>query len=90
MAAVNDHRDGGYDARVLGELDGFHRRAEVVLAELAGALGRFGRYQERLGRALELARGGKTEFVADDPASYHSVWFQLHEDLLVTLGMPRW
>jgi hypothetical protein len=28
--------------------------------------------------------------VTDSTASYHAVWFQLHEDLLVTLGIPRW
>jgi hypothetical protein len=27
--------------------------------------------------------------VADSTESYHTVWFQLHEDLLATLGMPR-
>lgn len=90
VTVANDHRDTRYDARVLAELDGFDLRAGVVLAELAGALGRFGRYRERFSRALELARAGKLEYVADDTASYHGVWFQLHEDLLVTLGIPRW
>jgi hypothetical protein len=27
--------------------------------------------------------------VADTLDSYHTVWFQLHEDLLVTLGISR-
>jgi hypothetical protein len=27
--------------------------------------------------------------VTDSTASYHAVWFQLHEDLLATLGIPR-
>jgi hypothetical protein len=27
--------------------------------------------------------------VTDRTASYHAVWFQLHEDLLATLGIPR-
>jgi hypothetical protein len=27
--------------------------------------------------------------VTDSTESYHIVWFQLHEDLLATLGIPR-
>ncbi|WP_250038269.1 transcriptional regulator [Paractinoplanes maris] len=85
----NDHHDTAYDARVLslfGELD---QRAEVVCAHLAAALPRFARYRERLGAALDRARAGALEELADSLTSYHVVWFQLHEDLLVTLGRPR-
>jgi hypothetical protein len=32
---------------------------------------------------------GALDYVADNLESYHSVWFQLHEDLLATLGIPR-
>jgi hypothetical protein len=35
------------------------------------------------------AKSGALDYVTDSTASYHSVWFQLHEDLLVTLGIPR-
>ena len=42
--------------------------------------------QRRAGRA----KGGALEYVTDSTASYHAMWFQLHEDLLVTLGIPRW
>ncbi|WP_240670218.1 transcriptional regulator [Actinoplanes solisilvae] len=89
VTAANDHRDPTYDRKVLdlfGELD---RRAQPVCAELAGTLPRFGRYRERLGAALGRARAGALEELADSMTSYHVVWFQLHEDLLVTLGRPR-
>ena len=34
--------------------------------------------------------GGDTRFVASPRVdSYHSVWFELHEDLLATLGFER-
>jgi hypothetical protein len=52
-------------------------------------LPRFGRYRARLGDALVMARSGRTEYVTDDFEAYHTVWFQLHEDLLATLGIPR-
>ena len=86
---INDHGDGVYDGLVLERLGEFDGRAVVVLGEIAGAVGRFGRYRERLGVALSRARGGEIGYIADELGSYHHVWFQLHEDLLVTLGIPR-
>ena len=50
---------------------------------------RFERYRVRLTDALVRAEAGALEYIADSTASYHTVWFQLHEDLLVTLGIPR-
>ncbi|NIH86757.1 transcriptional regulator [Amycolatopsis granulosa] len=85
----NDHRDRTYDTRVLDRFAEFHRRATVVCDELATALPRFGRYRVRLTKALTQAAAGALEYVADHTASYHTVWSELHEDLLATLGIPR-
>jgi DNA-binding IscR family transcriptional regulator len=74
---------------VLSVLTDFHTRADAVLADLSVALARFGRYRERLTTALERASTGETGYVTNDVESYHAVWFQLHEDLLATLGIPR-
>ena len=89
VMTVNDHGDRSYDARVLDRFTGFDRRAAAVGAELSAALPRFGRYRTRLGRALDRAAAGELEYVADSTASYHTVWAELHEDLLATLGIPR-
>jgi hypothetical protein len=89
VATMNDHRDPAYDARVLGRLTDFDRRAEAVCADLSAAMLRFRRYRVRLSDALGRARSGALEYVTDSTASYHTVWFQLHEDLLATLGIPR-
>jgi hypothetical protein len=89
VAAPNDHADPAYDARVLDRLTDLDRRAEAACADLASAMLRFRRYRVRLADALARARSGALEYVTDDLASYHAVWFQLHEDLLVTLGIPR-
>ncbi|NGN70169.1 transcriptional regulator [Streptomyces sp. A7024] len=86
---LNDHTDTAYDARVLNRFLDLHRRAEPVCAELSAVLHRFGRYPVRLADALARARAGELEYVADNTAAYHTVWFQLHEDLLTTLGIPR-
>ncbi|GII05665.1 transcriptional regulator [Planobispora takensis] len=89
FATPNDHTDPAYDARVMDRFTDFHRRAEVVCADLSAALPRFGRYRVRLTRALTRATSGAPQYLADEMESYHTVWFQLHEDLLVTLGIPR-
>jgi len=85
VVTMNDHADPAYDARVLDRLLDFDRRAEAVCA----ALPRFRRYRVRLADALARARSGALDHVADSTSSYHAVWFQLHEDLLATLGIPR-
>ncbi len=44
---------------------------------------RYDIYDRRSDRALELARGGDQRYVASPRVdSYHSVWFELHEDLI--------
>jgi hypothetical protein len=89
VVGVNDHADPAYDARVLDRLSDLDRRAEVACAGLFAAMLRFRRYRVRLGDALARARSGALDFVTDSTESYHAVWFQLHEDLLATLGIPR-
>jgi hypothetical protein len=89
VTSANDHADPAYDARVLDRLTDLDRRAEVACAGLFAAMLRFRRYRERLGEALARARSGALEYVTESTASYHAVWFQLHEDLLATLGIPR-
>jgi len=85
----NDHTDATYDGRVLERFAEFDQRADPVCADLTGALPRFSRYRIRLSDALIRAREGALDYVADNLESYHTVWFQLHEDLLATLGIPR-
>lgn len=89
VMTANDHSDPSYDARVLDRFAEFHQRAAVVCAELSSALPRFGRYRTRLTEALDRAASGALEYVTDSTASYHTVWAELHEDLLATLGIPR-
>jgi hypothetical protein len=75
--------------RVVAGFADLDERAAEVCAELAAAIPRFGRYRARLGEALGRARAGEPELLTDTLDSYHMVWFQLHEDLLATLGIPR-
>ncbi|WP_344981488.1 transcriptional regulator [Streptosporangium fragile] len=90
VATPNDHTDPAYDSRILDRFTDFHGRADAVCADLAAVLLRFRRYRVRLAHALTRARSGAVEYVTNDMESYHIVWFQLHEDLLATLGIPRY
>ena len=89
VRTVIDHRDPAYDDRVLGLFADLDGRAALVVAELSAVLPRFDRYRQRLSGALRRARSGALEYVTTSTASYHSVWAELHEDLLATLGIPR-
>ncbi|MGY0064204.1 transcriptional regulator [Streptomyces sp. LZ34] len=86
---ANDHSDPAYDSRVLDRFADLDRRAAPVCAELSAALPRFGRYRDRLAGALDRAASGALEYVTDSTTSYHTIWAELHEDLLATLGMRR-
>jgi hypothetical protein len=87
---VNDHTDRVYDASVIGQLRSVHGEAGPALGELAAALERFARYPVRLDHALAKVQVGATEwFTKPLLDSYHTIWFELHEDLLSTLGLER-
>lgn len=86
----NDHSDADYDAGIIDRLGGLHERAEPVLAQLASPLPRLRRYLERLAAALDKVEGGETAYVSGAKIdSYHTVWFELHEDLLRILARER-
>jgi hypothetical protein len=87
---VNDHTDGAYDAEVVSRLGDLHERAVPVVAALTATMDRFGGYGPRLQWAVDHVRCGDGAWF-DKPLtdSYHTVWFELHEDLLATLGLER-
>jgi DNA-binding MarR family transcriptional regulator len=86
----NDHRDPAHDTAVLARLRAVHDAVTPILADLAGALPRFAVYVPRLAAALERVDAGEVEYVTKPLIdSFHTVWFELHEDLLATLGIER-
>ena len=87
---VNDHTDDRYDAAVVARLRRTDARVAGALAPLTEALPRFGRYRERLDRALIRVDGGDhTMLAAPLTDSYHTVWFELHEELITLAGRSR-
>ena len=86
----NDHADHEYDTGVIDRLGDQHERAERVLDSFAALEPRLGLYKERLDSAYDKALAGEREWVSGARIdSYHTVWFELHEDLLRMLGRER-
>ena len=86
----NDHTDLRYDWSVVDRLKALDERAGAVVRRLARAVPRFARYRPRLRDALRQVEGGGHEwFTSPRIDSYHTVWMQMHEDLLTTLGLRR-
>jgi hypothetical protein len=89
-ATLNDHSDAAYDAEVIERLASLHARVEPICSDLAAALDRYAGYGPRLAHALERVRAGDSDwFTKPMIPSYHTVWFEMHEDLLCTLGIER-
>jgi hypothetical protein len=87
---LNDHTDADYDAKVIAKLAEIDQDVQPICARLGSLLDRFGGYGDRLATALANVRAGQTEwFTKPMIASYHTVWFELHEDLLATLNIDR-
>lgn len=87
---VNDHRDAAYDADVIGRLGALDAVIQPVLLDLGAAVARFANYPDRLTTARRMVEVGDRDwFTRPVIDSYHSVWFELHEDLLATLGLRR-
>ena len=86
----NDHSDKDYDAKIVDRLGDLHERAETVLDQLASALPRMRIYRDKLADALDKAEKGAIAWVSDARIeSYHTVWFELHEDLLRLMQRER-
>jgi len=89
-SVVNDHADAGYDRAVIGRLAETDSGIQPVCAALAAVLERFGGYGDRFATALDRISGGDLDwFTKPMIDSYHTIWFELHENLLATLGIQR-
>jgi hypothetical protein len=86
----NDHSDPAHDAVALARLGRIDDAVQPICLDLAAALERFSDYGPRLRSARQKVEGGDTDwFTKPLIDSYHTVWFELHEDLLATLGIER-
>ena len=86
----NDHSDAAYDARIVGELQSINSRVRPICSELSALAARFRGYRPRLDQAMDhLLTGNGDWFAKPLIDSFHTVWMELHEDLLMSLRLDR-
>ncbi len=87
---LNDHQDPEYDAAVIERLAEVHHGVTPICEQLSGRLTRYDPYHGRFSAAVDKVRSGLVEWFARPIIdSYHTVWMELHEDLLATLAIER-
>ncbi|MFI9511195.1 hypothetical protein [Nocardia sp. NPDC052566] len=86
----NDHSDTEHDRRILAELESLAQDLTPICAGLTTRLARFTGYDTRFGAALTGALAGDPDLITGmSNESCHRIWFELHEDLIATLGIDR-
>ncbi len=86
----NDHRDAHYDWSVLDRVRALDERIAPVLNRLGRTVERFASYRPRLRDALARVDSGELDWLTSPRLdSYHTVWMQMHEDLLLAIGGDR-
>lgn len=86
----NDHTDAAYDQGVLDRLFELHDKVLVVVRKMMRRAPRYSPYRGRLNECVERLESGDTSaLTAALKESYHTVWYELHEDLLLTLDLER-
>lgn len=86
----NTHDDTDYDAAVLARLDDVHQRVTPIITAAATQLPRLSGYSAKLQTALNKVKAGETVWLTRPLIdSYHTVWFELHEELILAAGLTR-
>jgi hypothetical protein len=86
----NDHRDARYDWAIIDRVRTLDERIAPIVGRLGRTVARFAPYRVRLRTALERVDAGEVEWLTSPRLdSYHTVWMQMHEDLLLAIGGDR-
>lgn len=87
---ANDHSNRDYDEKIIDRLGAVHERFGPLLKRMSDGVPRLAIYGGLLTTALEKAEDGDIAWVSDAKLpSYHTIWFEMHEDLLRILGRVR-
>ena len=79
----NDHSDHAYDVEVFGRVKDLHGLAAQTLSAHVARFPRLGGYLDRLDAAAAQVAAEQGLYIASPRVdSYHSVWFELHEELI--------
>jgi pyruvate,orthophosphate dikinase len=86
----NDHADAAYDAAIRERLGVFHGEAAPLIDDICVIASRLQPYRLRFARASAAVAAGDGSMIASPlKDSYHSVWFELHEELMHLSGRSR-
>ncbi|MCH7789736.1 MAG: pyruvate, phosphate dikinase [Acidobacteria bacterium] len=86
----NDHTDVEYDQNCIAELVEVAAAIDPVIESLSAVLPRLTRYRDRLRAAAEQVASGNTKlFTGVACNSFHDIWMELHEDLIVLQRIDR-
>jgi hypothetical protein len=86
----NDHSDAAYDAACVKRLEQLFADSRATIDAFASAVPRMARYVPRLDEAFERVAAGDTKaFTGVMCGSFHDVWMELHEDLIVLQRIDR-
>lgn len=86
----NDHSDAAYDAAAVATLVAINAEAQPIVSSFGTAYPRFLQYSRRLDETCQKLVQGETKmFTGVMCGSYHDVWMELHEDLILTQGIDR-
>ena len=86
----NTHQDPEYDAAIVARLDAVHQRTVPIIEVAATRLPRLSTYLAKLGTALDKVKAGEIAWLTKPLIdSYHTVWFELHEELILAVGLTR-
>jgi hypothetical protein len=78
------------DTTVLTRMDDVHERVLPIIAAAAAQLPRLDAYRSKLGAALDKVKAGDVAWLTKPLVdSYHTVWFELHEELILANGLTR-
>jgi hypothetical protein len=85
----NDHGDAQRDRSILAELKSLATELVPLTIQITERLARFSGYDTRFAAAVSLAADDLEMVTGTKYGSAHRVWFELHEDLIATLGIDR-
>ncbi|MDR6505730.1 hypothetical protein [Arthrobacter oryzae] len=89
QSLADGHRPDGIDEQARHTLAQALSSVRGLEARLTAVVPRFGGYAKRLELALANAATEPAWLTATDRDSFHRIWFELHEDLIATLGLQR-
>jgi hypothetical protein len=88
--APNDHTDPAYDADIVAKLAVIDANLTKILSDATALVPRLARYRPAFTAALEALRNGGARWMAAPIVdSYHTLWFELHEELIRLTGRTR-